>query len=328
MGVLDQYTSIKKEDSYGTPATGAFRGYEVTGDGFSRDVDFVEGNGKVRGRGGMLSTRRRKVDLGASGTIESVLLTKGEGARLEGLLGAAVGPTKVGGTNKTYAQKFTADAEGPDVSYTVNVVRYRGDGTMQTFQYPGAVPTGFSFSVQERGELMLSIDYDCLEENTAGAVITHPEFLDGSMFIWEDCKVALGGVDITGVFKSFSLDCDLNMDTERYFLQDNAKKEMPLRKGVPSFTGTLSGEFQDLDEYNRFILGQPFQFILTAKAPDAIEGVYHPEVKITLPAMQYNGSTPESTLDELSMIELPFTALYDPGDGICIIDYQSEDAAR
>ena len=327
MGVLDQYTAIKKEASYGVAATGVFRGYETTGDGFSRDVDFVEGNGKVRGRGGLVSIRRRKVDLGASGSIESVFMTKGEGVRLEGLLGASTGPTKVTSANKTYAQKFTADAEGPDVSYTVNVSRYRGDGTMQDFQYLGAIATGFSLSVEERGDVMLNIDYDCLSETTVGSVTTHPEFPNGSMFIWEDCKASLAGADVTGVFKSFTLDVDLNMDIERYFLDKTSDKRMPLRKGIPSFTGTLSGEFKDLSEYNRFITGEPFQFILEATHPNAIEGSHYPTLRVTLPAMQYNGSTPQSDLDSLSMIELPFTALWDSGDGICVIDYQSEDTA-
>ena len=333
MSVLNQYVAIAEEAvaSYGTAGT-AFREYESDVDGFSRDTDYIMGGGRRRAASGTRSDRRRKVDLGATGRIESVFLTKGEGLRLKNALGAITAPAVVvAGATAAYRQVYKGDVQGPRASYTVNVARARDAAAITYFQYLGAMATGFDFSVEEGGKLIFGVDYDCRSESVLGAVPANPTVPDGGeMFIWEDCSLMVGGAAST-VFKSFELSCDLMMDTERYFLQDSNLKDKPIRDGIPTYEGTLSGEFQNTADYDRFVSGEIFAIEFLARYPEAIETVsgtaYYPELKITLPACQYSGSTPESSLDSLSTIELPFVALSDDMNEICNIEYISTDTA-
>ena len=325
MSILDQYVAIKKESAYGTVATGAFIPYESDVDGFSRDVEFVEGSGKYRGKGGMLSTRRRIIDRGATGSIDSIVLTAGELTRLEELLGASTGPTMVTGSTTAFATKLTANSIGPVDTYTVNLAREDSGGTMHYFQYAGAIPTGFSLSVDQGGELRLAVNYDCQSEGVISTAPTAPIYPSGAeMYIFEDVGMTLGGTSVTD-FKSFSIDVELMLDTERFFLQSSAAKKKPIRSGVPTFEGTLSGEFGSLTQFTNFVAGDTQELVLTATFPTAITGTVFPTFTLTLPAVQYNGTTPESTLDGVSTIELPFSALWHPTNGICVIDVVSTD---
>ena len=329
--LLNQYVAIQTEAAYGTRvAAGVPRGYESTTDGFSRDVIFVEGGGRHVGRVGMQSNRRRLVDRGATGRIESPMLTRGEGLRLQHVLGGSTAPAAVSGQTGAFQALFSADVTGPDGSYTADVARVDASNTMRYFQYLGCVPTGFSVSVEEGGDLMLGIDYDCQGESVLAAAPTAPTYPDAAtteMFIFEDCSLSVAGASVSG-FKSFSMDVDLGMDIARYFIQGSADKKQPVRGSEPSFSGTMSGEFLDLAEYNRFIAGDPIAVVLTATGPAVIgSSTQMPVFRITLPAVQYNGSTPESSLDSLSMIDVPFMALSSSADSICEMEYISADSA-
>lgn len=331
MSVLGQYVALAEEGAgtYGTAGV-AFREYESEVDGFSRDVDYILGGGRRRGASGTASGRRRKVDLGATGRIESVFMTEGEGLRLKNMLGAITAPAvAVAGAVSAYRQVYKGDVLGPRASQTINIARSRGPAAadMSYFQYLGAMATGFTFSVEEGGKLMLGIDYDCRSESVLAAAPALPTHPGGEMFIWEDCSLTIAGAAVTN-FKSFELTADLAMDTERYFLQDSNLKSKPIRDGIPTYEGSLSGEFSSVAEYNRFVSGEEVAIVFTATYPDAIETVagtdVYPQLTITLPACQYSGSTPESNLDGLTMIDVPFNALSRitaPVGEICNIEY-------
>ena len=332
VSILDQYVAMAVETTYGIAATTVPRGYESNGDGFSREIISIEGGGKRAGRVAMLGNRRRNVDRGGTGSLESVILERSEGLRLEHLLGGSTAPALVAGTAMTYDSVFTADSEGPAGSYTVNVSRLDATGMMRYFQYLGCIPTGFTISVEEGGELMLSIAYDAMSENVLAAAPTAPTYAANGteMFIFEDCSVMIDGAAVDN-FKSFSLDVDLALDTSRYFLQSSADKKKPLRNGVPSFEGSLSGEFKDMTAYNDFVAGGLHTVSLSAISPNSIETVsgtdYYPQFVLNLNACQYNGSSPESTLDAVSMIEVPFSGLSTDAHAVCNIAVRSEDLA-
>ena len=328
--ILDQYVAIKAESTYGTAATGAFRGYESSVDGFNREVSFIEGGGRRAGRAGLNHKRRRIIDRGAKGRVECPVLTRGEGVRLQHLLGSASGPTAVTGQSGSYKSTYKANEDGPGTSYTINVARCDTGGTLRYFQYTGAIATGFSISVEENGELTLGIDYDCQDEAVVSTAPTAPTYADNAaeMFVFEDCGLSLAGSAVTN-FKGFTLEGELAMDTERFFLDAAGTKAKPSRSGVPEYTGTLSGEFKDLTEYNRFIGGDVFSLVLTATHPDIVKAgaTQKPVFKVTLPKCQYSGNTPESAVDSLTMVEMPFVALSDDSNEICNIEYICGDSA-
>ena len=397
MTILNQYVSIAEETAYGAPNPAGHRGYESMVDDFQRAVEYVEGGGKRAGRSGLLAARRRRVDRGAVGRIEAVMLTRGEGLRLKNALGATTGPAKIAGTGESvsrisvtnggsnyaagtttvtvaapsgrggttasaavvvdgngaitaitvsdggsgytaapvvtirssgsgrgaaatailsptvYRATFKADAQGPRNSYTAHVARSSTDEVMHYFQYSGCMITGWSVSVEQGGELTLAVDFDCQDENDLGAAPAAPTYPTGTaMFIYEDCEILVDGSKISS-FQSFALDVDNMLDTERFFIEGASEKSKPIRNGVPTYEGTIKGEFADLTEWQRYESGAVFPIVLRAVGPDVITTVdgtdYRPEFKLELPACQYSGSTPQSTLDSVSTIELPFVGL-------------------
>ena len=412
MSILKQYVATSVEANYGVPPVGTTpRGYESMVDDFRRSTEYIEGGGKREGRPGLLSGRRRKIDRGATGRIEAILLTKGEGLRLQHALGGSTAPSNVSGntvpleridvtaggasydaatttvaftggagagatatvvvvagaitaitlTNRgsgytsepnvtiadtgagagaaadavlapmAYRSLFDADADGPNGSYAVNVARADTGGDMRYFQYAGCVVTGMSVSVEQGGELLLSMDYDVQSEEVLINVPTSPAYpADTDMYIYEDCKVSIDGAQVSS-FSSFSVDIDTMLDVERWFIKGSDKKSQPIRNGVPTFEGTLMGEFAGLAEYARFVNGDIVPIVFEATGPEPIVTVggidFYPMFKMTFPACQYSGSTPESTLDSVSTIEIPFVALADSSNEICSVEYISSDAA-
>jgi len=331
VSVLRQYVSLRKEKSYGVAETDnppPPRGYESEVDGWSRDVIFVEGGGRKPGRVTTQFNRRRKVERGAKGRIESPILTRGEGLRIEELLGAKTAIAVVT-SGKSYKAVFEANMQGPANSYETYVARVDTGNKMRYFHYKGCVPTGFSISVEEGGNLMLGIDYDALSEEVAGAEPAAPSYPDAAttrMFIFEDCDLMIGGSAVTN-FKSFSFEADLAMDTARFFLGDAAKQQ-PLRNGAPTFTGSMTAEFSDLAEYNRFVAGVPVAVQLVADTGIKIASTNDTEkFTLTLAAAQYGGSTPESSLDSVGMVELPFTCLSNAANKAVTIETISADSA-
>ena len=329
MSVLNQYVAMIEESTYGTAAASARRGYESTVDGFSQEALYIDGGGRRAGRPGKSAVRRRRVNRGATGRIEAAVITRGEGLRLKHLIGSSAGPVvQASPDGDAYLQTFEANAGGPSGTYAVDASRSGTDGTLRYFRYFGAIPTGFSISIEEGGELMLAVDYDCLSETVVAAAPTAPTYPTGEMFVFEDVTVSVGGAAVSS-FRSFELSGDLMMDTERYFVQGSAAKKIPLRNGIPTFEGSLVGEFGDLTEYNRFVNGDIVAIVVEATGQEVITtgGTVKPIFRLTLPACQYTGSTPESSLDDLTDISCPFEALSSSTNKICQIEYMSEDDA-
>ena len=154
--VLDQYVSLLAETTFAQArAATAQKGYESEVDGWSRNVIHVEGGGRKAGRTAQQSNRRRQVDRGAVGRIESPVLTRGEANRLQHLLGSASAFTDVSGQAGAHRITFAATTRGPMGSYNATVARASTDNMMRYFTYRGCVATGFSISVEEGGKLML-----------------------------------------------------------------------------------------------------------------------------------------------------------------------------
>ena len=333
--ILEQYCAMQEETTYGTAVTTSLQGYEATGDNFTRNVEFIEGNGKRRGRVALKSNRRKKIDRGATGDVESFVLTRGEGLRLKNLLGSAPSaPSAVQSQTGAFRILTEADTVGPRNSYSVVVARSDTGGTgnsptMRYFTYAGCVATSFTLNISENSELTMGVTYDAQSESagdTAPTAPTYPDDDSTEMFCFEGASVTLGGTQINH-FESFSCTGDLMMDTERYFLRNSVLKARPIRNGLPSFSGTLSGEFADLIDYERFVNGQivPLEFICVGTR-NIGSSTQLPTFKVTFPAVQFNGTTPASSLDSLSTIELPFMALGNASNKVCSIEYISADS--
>ena len=319
--ILDQHVSIGVETTYSTPVAPT-RSYEARSDDWQREVEFIESGGFRADRQTIRSDRHRTVSLGATGSIETAVFDRGMGLLLQHLLGKSVAPVQQEAT-AAYVSKFESDDTGPDGSYTVVVAR-DDFGTLHTYRYAGCVPTGFSLEASIGDPLMLAINYDSAAEDVTSAV-TPAYPADAVPYVWEDCTLTIGGA--TARYQSFSLEGDLAMRTDLRYLKGDAVKAQPVRSGVPAYSGTIGRLGVSKADYDRFVAGTVFEAVFTAKLGTAIEGTHFPQVKVTMPACKFTGSTPQASVDDVATISLPYVALHDGTDPAVTIEITSADTA-
>ena len=312
--VLDQTVTVGIESSYGSPETSTVRSYEAKAATFTRDVEYIDSYGFRRDQQTLRSDRADTISLGATGSIEFDVLNKGAGLLLQHVLGTTSGPTQ-NGSSTAYKSTFSTDDTGPTGSYTIQVSRVDSGGTLRPFTYEGCVATGFNL-IQELGSnLSMTIDFDAENEQTSTGEATPAYPSSAVPFNYTGSVISIDG-SATSNFTSFSLDGDLGMKTDRRFLKGSATKSQPKRTSVPSYTGTISAEFANLTDYNRFVNGTTFR-INAAWNGAEIESPWNYEFVVSIPVAKFTGSTPVSSLDDLTLIEQPFVVL-DSGSGACL----------
>ena len=322
--ILDQVVQVAVESTYGT-AVAPTRAYEAKADTFTRDVEYIESIGFRRDLQTIRSDRHDTISLGATGSIEVDVLNKGMGLLLQHALGTSSGPTQQASTT-AYLQTFATNDTGPTGSYTAQVSRNDSSGTLRTFTYEGSVITGWNIAQELGAATSMTFNFDSETEQTTTAEAT-PSYPSGTdVFVYTDATIEIDDSAVTS-FTSFTLDGDLAMKTDRRFLQGSATKGQPKRSGVPSYTGSISGEFASLTQYAAFTAGTTFKLEFIATMGTAIEGAYYPYFHVTMPVCKWTGSTPVANIDDMATIELPFTVLDNGTDAAVTITYQSTDTA-
>lgn len=319
--VLDAAILVGVESTYGTPAA-LTRAFEGKADAWKRSQEYLE---SVGFRGGMhtaRSDRRKAVLMGAEGSLEVDFLTKGMGLLLSGLLGTVPTPTLVGTT--AYTQTHATSTDGPSRSYTFQVLRPTSAGALQAFTYHGAVPTGWTLTQEVGSNLALSVDFDAEDEDTVTAAGTPTYPATASPFDWTQAVVSLNSTPTD--FSKFEVTADLGMKTDRRFLRGSPLKKKPIRTSVPTFEGSLEGEFEGTSIHALFAAGTIAS--LSAVWTGSLIEASHPfQVTVTLPAVQFTGESPEASLEDVTVQPAPFRVLHDGTNPAITILVKSTDAA-
>ena len=322
--ILDQVCSVGVESTYGSPETSTVRSFEIKSDTFTRDVEYIQSVGMRRDMQTIRSDRDDTVSLGASGSIECDILNKGQGLLLQHVLGTTSGPTQNGSTT-AYKSTFSTDDTGPTGSYTIQISRVDSGGTLRPFTYEGCVATGFNIAQELGSNLSMTIAFDAEAEQTSTGEATPSYPSSADPFNYTDCVIAIDG-SAAANFTSFSLDGDLGMRTDRRFLAGSATKSQPKRSSVPSYTGNISAEFASLTDYNKFVNGTTFS-INASWTGASIESPWSYEFVVEIPVAKYTGSTPVASLDDLTVIDLPFIVLDGGSSAAVTMNYTSTDTS-
>lgn len=324
--VLDTAIHVGKESTYGTPVTPT-RSFEGYADSFKRAQDRLESTGFRAGMQAVRSDRVVQVNMGGAGSLEVDVLDKGMGLLLEGLLGSTTGPTQVGATT-AYTQVHDSSSTGPSESYTVQVIRPLVDGSTQQFTHHGAKPTGWSISQDSGGLLKLNIDFDFEDVDTDTAAASAAYVASTTPFSWQDAVVTIDSVAFDYA-TDFEFTADLSQHVDRRYLKSTAPlKSVPVRSGIPEYTGTVTADFSRTDEYADWVSGAVFPIsVKWSGATDAIESGYTFEFEVSLPACQWTGESPESSNTALTAQPLPFKALDNGTDPVVTVNIQSTDTA-
>lgn len=320
-GILDSALLVGKESTYGT-AVALSRAYEAKADSWKRSQEFL---GSAGFRGGMhtqLSTRSVPVNMGGEGTLELDVAMTGMGLIFQSMLGAVTGPTVVSGT--AYKSTFTSTAAGSADSWTVQMQRVGAGGTVLSFTHLGSMMTGWKFSQEVDGLLGVEMNFDCMDISTVTAAGT-PTYPTSTLpFSWVQAAATWNAVAVD--LTEWSLEADLGMNTDRRFLRGSALKKKPVRAAVPEFSGEAKMEFESLTHYDAFVAGTIAPLVVTWTGP-IISGAVPFELKVTLAAVQFQGDSPESSLDGMPTQTLPYKVLWNGTDPAVKIEYTSSDVA-
>lgn len=318
---LDNAFMIGVESTYGTPVA-LTRAYEAQSDGWKRSQEALESVGMRAGQHTLRSDRRRQINMGAAGEVEMDFMDRGMGVLLQSLLGASPAPTLV--TTGAYTTTLTSDTTGGTKSYTAQMLRAKNDGTLQAFTYHGAVFTGFDLEQSLGNFLKLKLKFDAEDEDTSTAAGT-PSYPTGATpFDWTQAVVQIDAapVDVT----SFKLSGDLGFKTDRRFLRGSALKKVPVRAALPQFTGELELEFADTTQYAKYVAGTIFSLTATWTGGLIVAG-HNFTVTVSAPACQFDGDTPEASLDDMTMATMPFRVLHNGTNPALTITLKNGDAA-
>ncbi|MEU4955458.1 phage tail tube protein [Streptomyces lavendulae] len=310
---LDAAIGIGKEATYGTAAT-AMLGYEGKADSWKTTREFIESVGFRAGQQTARADRRNVVNMGGEGELEIDMLDAGAAALLSAAFDRYTGPTPDAQTGLT-RHVFESGPLSESPSFTAQMLRPTTDGKTVAYKHVGCVATEWAIKAEVENAVTLTVGFDFQDvthsDKPADALpITYPAI--AYAYDWTRTAIALS-IDGTAVpldVNSVELSGDRGMKTDRRFLRANALKKVPTRAAMPTYEGTLAGEFTTgaLKAYEAFTAGKVAALVVdfAGVAPGT-------SMKVELPAVQFTGDSPEASVDDVTVTELPFRIL-DPGD--------------
>lgn len=315
--ILDASVLFAEETVYGTPVA-LTRGYEAKADAWKRVTEPLESVGMRAGMHTVRSDRRKQITMGAEGELSDIdFLSNGMGMVLQSMLGTVSGPTA----------DVTTLATSSDIvpkPFTVQVQRATDDGSLVAFTYPGSVVTSWSIAQAVGDFLKVNLTFDAQNEVTdhAAGVPSYPA--DALPFDWTQATVDIGGVQVDNV-TAIEFTGDLGLKTDRRHLRDSSLKKIPRRNGVPTYGGSITSDFTDVTEFDRYVAGEIFPVTATWTGENWGGGDY--AVSVSAPACQYDGDTPVASLSELTVATMPFRILHNGVAPAITITITSDDIA-
>ncbi|OKH99994.1 hypothetical protein A6A06_23530 [Streptomyces sp. CB02923] len=311
---LDAAIGIGKETAYGAAATTTL-GYEGKSDSWKTTREFIESVGFRAGMQTARADRRNVVNMGGEGELEIDLLDAGAAALFSACFDTYDGGTPNTSTGVT-AHVFESGAESSAPSFTAQMIRPTTDGKAVAYRHVGCVVTEWEMTAEVENAVALTATFDFQDvshsDKPADALpIAYPK--EAYVYDWTRTAILLtiDGKPVTVDANKLELTADKGMKVDRRFLRGNALKAQPVRSAMPTYEGTLEGEFTSdaLKLYEAFIAGK-----VASLAIDFAGVLPGASMRIECPAIQFTGDSPEASVDDVSVAELPFRVL-DPGDG-------------
>lgn len=346
-GVLDAQVHIGREntandpDDYGVIPV-SFRSFEALTDIGSAQREALQSVGMRAGLQTVRTDRRRNYIKGGEGSLELNPLTTGLGM----ILRAAVGTASIQHipTTDAYLQTFITDAKAANESLAL--VQGRPPANPATaplaWTYTGGIIHEISLEQEvgdgDSGQLKLTAGMDYRNEltfgqvddlNPGGGIALPTPLYPASDFVygWPDLLVTVGDVPV-GDTKSFSMTLAHQHKRDRYYMRRSTFKKQPVRVGIPEYTGSLAFDYEDNDVYELVQSSEIVPLVAEWRHPDpdAIDTGQTYFLRVTM-NVQFTGSTPQVSLDDMPNQPIDFMALHDGSEPAVKVEYQSTDSA-
>lgn len=321
MAIQDNYWTIGNEAvAWGTKAATLTRGIENQSDDVTPNVEWLVSRGM---RPGALATPvGRSVAKQRGGTIVLTLdlLSKSLGLVL-GSYGSTVATTTPGGATLARLHTITPTSAGVTRSATIHAGRYDIDGTARRHNYLGCMGTELMFSQAVKGNASVKATYNYKTEDTSALSVSPAYPSDPTIYSDLDCTVTVDGG--TECQRQFDLTIPTGLDIARDRVCPGGR-EKPILAGRVEPTGNLSIDYPDDTFYAKYLSGEEVSLVIAYQGA-LIEDTTYESLTITIPAIQFTGSSPKVALDALPEQPLPFRVLDNGTDPIWKIEIVNTD---
>jgi hypothetical protein len=238
-----------------------------------------------------------------AGTVQMELVPEGIGELLElcmgGLATTGAGP---------YLHTLTP---GDLKTGTFQFGRPSTNGTVRVFEYTGCMVAGWTLSCDATGDgAMIEFSFDLVgvteTTNQTLTTVSYPTITAR----WTSVQASLLVAGSAYCVNSFTLSGNNNIDTDFKACLATAGKPEIRESGMREYTGSLTADFDDLTQYNRYVGSAQSALVITID-----DGVS--DLTITTNVM-YTGSTPTVNGPEVVKQESPFECLSATSDAAAI----------
>lgn len=236
------------------------------------------------------------------------------------------GSTLTGGVNGTDTARthtFVPDARGlRRISATLQTNRPSSDGIDRPFTYPGGKVVAWKLSQPDEGWLTLELTWFAKAGVTTTALATATFASSAAVFDFSQFAVTVGGTAVN--VASWEISGTWSLST-RAFLGNTILE--PLTDGFWEITGTMDAEFTDLTAYAAFMDGTQAEMIASWTGITIPSSASTYLLQLTMPVIEYTGSTPNVSGPGIVRQELPFQ-VFDNGSAAQITAlYRTSDTA-
>lgn len=289
-GFLGQL-GVKAETTYGTGVT-VDRFFEFDSESIAVEVGRVESSGIRAGLRAMRADRRVPFIMGAGGSVQIPVLSKGFGFWLTQSLGtvATTGPaetvvyTHTGTVGSLTGDCFTAQVGVPQAGGGTITPKTATGGKVKSFELACAHGEALSFTAD--------CDFQNVEHSTALATASYPTSTELLTFVGGSVTVGGTSVDV----RSFNVKVDNGLATDRRFIRSSALKKEPVEAGHRKIDVELALDFDSTAHQDRVLsataAGAQAAVVLTCSGLGTIGSTLKPSLTITLPVVMFDGDTP------------------------------------
>jgi hypothetical protein len=313
------------EATFGTPPTMS-RFLEFNSETVQLTKERINSSGLRAGRKVLKTSQWVVGKSNVSGTVDMEFQQQGMGLWLKHMMGAiATTQPNVGSNPTVYEHKATVgQLDGKSYAFQIGIAG--ADGVQRARTYAGGKVAKWDLSVAVDGLLMLQITPDAISESTAVALATASYATNSFPLVWTGGTITLPGGAVGNISK-FDLNGDNSQALARYFMgaTPGTKKEQ-LEEGLRPYAGSVDIEFADLSAYTLYTSGTVGALTAFFEGP-VISGSYNYALEITLPAVRFDGQTPNVPGPSLITSSMPFICLDDSSsDGPVVLKYRTVDA--
>lgn len=299
---LAAQVGYKSEAVYGTAET-VDRFVPLVSESLTQEIERVESEGIIAGARLLRSEQWQPGNVTVSGEVQHELFQQGCGLLFEHMFGARA-TAGVGPYTHTYTP---GNLTGK--GFTVQVGKPRVDGTVQPFTYRGCKVAEWEIGLEAGANATLGLTVLGVEETTVPSLAA-ATFMAGQAkpFIFSHGTVSLGGSAVK--VRSITISGNNGLADDRRNVGSPLIDE-PLESGLREVTGTVTMEFKDMTEYNRYVNGDEFAAVLALNAGASAQAT------VTMNA-RYDGSTPAVSGRELVVHDVPFKVIGTTTDALGI----------